>query len=162
MGEVRNHTSFYCASIASIRVSIRSISGAAPFCQQHLPGQHRLPTSASNICLGRQHLPVTSAQASNICQHHLLLTALNLNSQHLNGPASAPASGPSISSISVLAPVSGPASQASQPASGQHLAGSPVCCALWTSIPSIGASVHRPRQHMSNDTCDSCIIMYMS
>jgi len=32
--------------------------------------------------------------------------------------------------VPASAPVSGPASQASQPASGQHLAGSPVCCAL--------------------------------
>jgi hypothetical protein len=51
-------------SIASIRASIRSISGVAAFCQQHLPGQHHLPTSASNICPGH-----------NICQHHLPTSA---------------------------------------------------------------------------------------
>jgi len=90
MGEVRNHTSLYFPSISSIwpiamaggtsSATIRSISGAAPFCQQHLPGQHRLPTSASNICPGHQHLPATSAD---ICWS----SALNLNSQHLNGPS---------------------------------------------------------------------------
>jgi hypothetical protein len=120
MGEVRSHTSFYCASIASIRASIRSISGVAPFCQQHLPGQHRLPTSASNIW------PRPATSASIICRH-LLLTALNLNNQHLNSQH--------------LPQHLGQASQASQPASGQHLAGSPVCCALCASIPSIGASL---------------------
>jgi hypothetical protein len=31
----------------SSRATIRSISGVAPFCQQHLPGQHRL---SANIC----------------------------------------------------------------------------------------------------------------
>ena len=59
--------------------------------------------SASNICQASivcQHLPVTSAQASNICQQHLLLTALNLNSQHLNGPNICPSIRASISSIS--------------------------------------------------------------
>jgi hypothetical protein len=100
------------ASIALLSCLFEPLSGAAPFFQQ---------------------ASARPASSANICQQHLLLTALNLNSQHLNGPASAPASGPSISSISSIsasismapasgpasAPASGPASQASQPASGR-------------------------------------------
>jgi hypothetical protein len=102
-------------SIASIRASIRSISGT-----------HH---SASNICQASiicQHLPVTSAQATTsasiICRH-LLLTALNLNNRHLNSQH--------------LPQHLGQASQASQPASQwpQHL------LQHWASISSNSASI---------------------
>ena len=74
--------------VQALHHSASNICQASIVCQ-HLPGQHRLPTSASNICPGHQHLPATSAD---ICWS----SALNLNSQHLNGPSICP----SISSIS--------------------------------------------------------------
>jgi len=104
--------------------------------------------SASNICQASivcQHLPVTSAQATNICQQHLPTSAGHLHSISIASISMAPASGPSISSISASismapasAPASGPASQASQPASGQ-LTRVPRALSLY---PFIGASLH--------------------
>ena len=111
--------------VQALHHSASNICQASIVCQ-HLPGQHRLPTSASNICPGH-----------NICQQHLPTSAGHLHSISIASISMAPASGPSISSISASismapasAPASGPASQASQPASGQHLASSPVCRAL--------------------------------
>jgi hypothetical protein len=136
------------AGAVQTRATIRSISGAAPFCQQHLSA-----TSASNICQASivcqqhlsasvsicqhlsasvsicQHLPVTSAQASDIWTIYAAMArnSQHLNSQHLNGPSI----WASISSISASI--------------CQHLAGSPMCCALCASIPSIGACVYGVR-----------------
>jgi hypothetical protein len=69
MGEVRNHNSRYLPSISSIWPIATAGGRNVGICQQHLQGQHRLPTTSVSIC---QHL---SASASVICRH-LLLAAI--------------------------------------------------------------------------------------
>ena len=98
--------------VQALHHSASNICQASIVCQ-HLPGQHRLPTSASNICPGHQHLPATSAD---ICWS----SALNLNSQHLNGP-------------SIWAKHLKHLSQ--------HLNGPSICSSIWASISSISASI---------------------
>jgi hypothetical protein len=150
-------------ALASISIPASQTSGpASQASHQHLNG----PSICPSICpsIWGQHLPQHLGQASQASQ------PASQWPQHLpaSGPASAPASGPSISSISAsissisasisMAPASAsiwasisssqPASASIWRAGGLARSGSPMCCALWASIPSIGACVHlfRPRQ----------------
>jgi len=117
-----------------------AISGAAPFCQQHLPATSARPaSSANNICQHRQHLPVTSAEASDICQHHLPTSAAHRNH------CGAGAGSPRFLLFVLFGTIYAAMASNSQHLNSQHLNGpsiwASICSSIWASISSISASI---------------------